>query len=182
MRKHHKKRFPFLNCRYLNDVAFADLAVMPRDTGQSSTGEKYAIIIVLRDGKYVFVDTFKKKTDAYEALKKFFIKEGVPLLMVMDGEGELAGEDQESILIKHHCKGPNHSEPKIPWQKRAERFIGHIKEMTERLLDYNGVPDKYWIYAIKHAAAIHNHTLYKSTNNKTPWELVKSDTPDISPF
>ena len=54
--------------------------------------------------------------------------------------------------------------------------------MTERLMDFNGVPDKYWSHAIKHAVAIHNQTSYKSTNNKTPWELVKGDTPNISPF
>ena len=54
--------------------------------------------------------------------------------------------------------------------------------MNERLMDYNRVSNKYWSYAIQHAVANHNHTLYKSTNNKTLWELVKGDTPDIYPY
>ena len=52
----------------------------------------------------------------------------------------------------------------------------------DRLLNYHGAYDKYWSDAMMHTTALHNHTFYKSINNKTPWELVKSDTPDISPF
>ena len=49
-------------------------------------------------------------------------------------------------------------------------------------MDNEGVPVKYWSYAVLHAVAIHNHTSSDTISKKVPYELVFGYTPDISAF
>ena len=42
--------------------------------------------------------------------------------------------------------------------------------MNESLMDYNGVPDKYWSYAIQHAVEIHKKDVASDNQLPTPQE------------
>ena len=61
MKRTYKKRYPFFNCRYINDVAYADIAEMLDTAGESVDGDKYCLIVALRDKKYIFAEPMKTK-------------------------------------------------------------------------------------------------------------------------
>ena len=67
MKMTYKKRYPFFNCCYNNDVAYEDIANIPEEAGETVDGDNYCLIVALRDKKYVFSEPINTKEDAYEA-------------------------------------------------------------------------------------------------------------------
>ena len=53
MRRRMKKRFPFMNCKYVNDILYADIAHTVRDAGMSHEGQSLALVTCLRDRKVI---------------------------------------------------------------------------------------------------------------------------------
>ena len=114
-------------------------------------------------------------------IQKFFIEECIPQEVVTDPAGELKGDQWKRICTKFLTKA-RLIESKSQWQDRAERWIGHLKEMVQKILNKTGAPNQFWSYCIVHASAIFNHTALEYTNWKTQYELLHGSTPDISIF
>ena len=66
-------------------------------------------------------------------IKKFFIEECVPKMIVTDPEGELVGKEWKNICKKYWIIS-GQVKTAQQWQDRSERWIGHIKEMVEKYL------------------------------------------------
>ena len=71
---------------------------------------------------------------------------------------------------------------KSQWQNCAEKAIQRIKEMSTRILDKSGAPEKYWTLVVLYAAQMKNHSAHPSLCRRTPHERVFGDTPDASVF
>ena len=170
-----------MNCKYVDDVAYADIMHTTDSAGVSQDGKVMALVVSLRDRKLVKTYPMKVKTDAYELIQKFFVKECVPKAIVTDPAMELIGETWKKIC-RRYCLATRKIEAKSQQQDRAERWIDHIKKLVQKLMNYTGTPTKYWSYVVRHACAIHNHTALKSIEWRTPYEMLHSCTPYISVF
>ena len=120
MKRKMKRRFPFLNCKYVKDVAYADIMHTTSTTGTSHDGYTMALVVCLRDRKLVKAYPMKKKSDAYEMIQKFFIEECVPALIVTDPAGELTGDEWKKIC-KTYRTISRQVETSQQWQDRVER-------------------------------------------------------------
>lgn len=103
----------------------------------------------------------KKKSDAYDMIKKFFIEECVPKIIVTDPAGELIGKECKNICQKYRTIS-RAVETSQQCQDRAERWIGHIKEMVEKCLNKTGAPTLFWSFCLVHSCAVLNHTVHQS--------------------
>ena len=139
------------------------------------------LIIILKNKKYIFAYPLIKKSKAHKGLQKFFIDVGIPSKVVGDPGGEFMGEEQNSIIRRFHvAKGK--TETQSQWQNRAEKAIQSVKEMSTRILDNSGAPEKYWTFVVLYAAQIINHSAHPSLSWRTPHECVFGDTSDVSVF
>jgi hypothetical protein len=59
----------------------------------------------------------------------------------------------------------------------AERLNRTLWETTLAMLADSGLPAKWWAEALSHACYLKKVT---STGDKTPWELIKGETPDLN--
>jgi hypothetical protein len=181
MKRRMKRRFPFLNCKYINDVAYADIMHTTQATGTSHDGYTMALVVCLRDKKIFKVYPMKKKYDAYDMIEKFFVEECVPRRIVTDPAGELTGEEWKKLCRTYRTISKQ-VETAQQWQDRVERWIGHLKEMVEKFLNKTGAPTRFWSFCSVHCCAVLNHTANLSLAWKTPYEILHGSTPDISVF
>ena len=75
MKRRIKKRFPFLNCKYVNDVLYTNIVHTFRHVGMSHNWKSLALMTCLRNRKVIKSYPMNRKTDAYDMIKKFFIDE-----------------------------------------------------------------------------------------------------------
>ena len=101
MKMRMKRRFPFLNCKYVIDVAYADIMHTTSKTGTSHDVYTLAVVVCLRDKNIFKAYPMKKKSDAYEMIQKLFIEECIPIKIVTDSAGELVGKEWKKICKKY---------------------------------------------------------------------------------
>jgi hypothetical protein len=123
----------------------------------------------------------KDRKHTVNALREFLTEVGIPLCIVSDNAGEQVSEEWQAELRKYLIS-QHTSEPYHQHQNRAEPRIGNLKSEALKILNTSGAPGKYWCYAWELANDIINVTAVESLNWRTPWELAKGETPDISPF
>ena len=181
MRRHYKKRLPFTNCRYINDVAYADVMHSGQKTGVAIENDDLALIVCFRDNTYLWSGAMHRLLNVYEQIEIFFIEVGCPLKIVTDPAGILKGKPWEKLLSKYHVDSGK-TETNLPCQDRAERWIGYVKDGVLRMLDNTGAPMKVWRHFLNHFCAIHNSTALRSTGGIPPHEIMFGESKDISVF
>ena len=73
------------------------------------------------------------------------------------------------------------SEPHCQWQNPAEiKGIKNLKAQVQVLMDRVGAPAKLWFCCEKYLCEIHNHCAHPGNDWKSPIQVSKGDTPDIS--
>ena len=70
MKRRMKRIFPFLNCKYVNDVAYSDIMHTTSKTGTPHAGYTMALVVCLHEKNIVKEYSMKKKYDAYEMIQK----------------------------------------------------------------------------------------------------------------
>ena len=76
----------------------------------------------------------KLKSQAGNALTKFFEDKGVPTVMHTDGAKEFTQGCWQEILSQHGGIKQTFAEPYSPWQNRAEAGIREHKKQVLRVL------------------------------------------------
>ena len=78
--------------------------------------------------------------------------------------------------------GTSTTEPKHPWQNRAERKIQTVKSSVNRLMDRTNTPGCLWYQCTVFVCMLLNVLANPQLNWRTPMEKGLGVTPDISPF
>jgi len=158
--------------RFYSDTFFSDY--------RSTKGNTMAQLFT-NDCKFLRVFLMRKKSEAANALLEFIQDMGIPASMHCDGALELQYGKWKEICqdygIRQTC-----TEPKSPWQNRAEVNIREVKTYIQRLMDRTNTPKQLWDYCACYAAEIMSLTsndLYV-LHGRTPYEMVTGNTPDIS--
>jgi hypothetical protein len=167
-------RFPTLNIQTYTDTMFSSL--------KSIRGCTCAQIFT--DGRKFFrAYPMAKKADAHHALSAFIQDVGIPKFCLSDGAKEERGGEWGRIVKHYHIKTRT-TEPKSPWQNRAESGIFELKKLVRRALRRSGAPLEFWCYALEWAAAITSLTAHSLPvlQTRMPEEHVTGSTPDISEY
>jgi hypothetical protein len=144
----------------------------------------YTCAQIFTDGRKFFrAYPLVKKGDAHHALTAFIQDVGIPKNFLTDGAKEEQDGEWKHI-IKHYHIRTHVTEPRSPWQNRAEAGICELKKLVRRALKKTAAPSDLWCYALEWAARITSLTAHSlpALQSRTPEERVTGRTPDISEY
>ena len=119
------------------------------------------------------------KADAYLQLNNFCREHGVPDPLITD----MAGEETEGEwrrVVKENLIRQRTTEAYSPWQNTCEKEIGELKRHCSRISHRARVPAKLWCFTWLYTLKIRQHIARSTANDRTPYESLKGETPDIS--
>jgi hypothetical protein len=121
------------------------------------------------------------KSEAPNALKCFLQDVGTPQVLHSDNAKELMQGEWRKICNDFAIK-TTYTEPRSPWQNRAEGNIHKLKRHIHRKMKSNNVPKKLWSYCSHWSCDVCNKTASNifSLNGRTPYKAIYNHTPDIS--
>jgi hypothetical protein len=120
----------------------------------------YTCAQIFTDGRKFFrVYPLTRKGDAHHALTAFIQEVRVPKNLSSDGAKEESGAEWGQIT-KHYRIRTRISEPRSPWQNRAEVGIRELKKLVHRTLRRSAVRSEFWCYAIEWAAKVTSLTAH----------------------
>ena len=145
-------------------------------------GNSCAQLYVNRGG-YTKVYPMISKSKAHESLSAFVHEVGIPGSIHSDDAREIVEGKMLEKMRKYEIYNTM-NEPYSPWQNLAENAIGVIKSKVRKIMRETNTPFKLVDYVMAYACEIRNfvpsHTM--GTNDRTPYELVHNETPDISEY
>ena len=183
IRPHVTRRLLQFRSRRLDETCYTDPLIIPMENiCKQSLYYKFIQIFYLIISKYIFLYPMRSKSEFFQALQCFVRDVGIPFKLISDNAPEESSKEVRIFCLKHKIK-QGFSEPHHQHQNYAEHAIRDVKASTTRLLRSTGCPKKYWWYVMQHAVDMRNHTVRRSiTGNRTPYEVVFGNTPDISVF
>ena len=154
----------------------------------ASLGGKYFCLVIVDDySRYTWVFFLSQKNDTFDTFRTFTKKVQNELELKIktirsDHGGEFENHDFTNLCdelgITHQF-----SAPRTPQQNGvAERKNRTLLDMSRTMLAEHNLPGYFWAEAVSTACYVANRALLRSTLNKTPYELVKKRTPNISYF
>ena len=145
---------------------------------KSIRGYSCAQLFVTSEG-FADGNVMSTKADAYVQLNNFCREHGIPDPLVTDMAGEETEGDWKRI-VKENLIRQRTTEAYSPWQNKCEKEIGELKRHCTRISHRRRVPAKLWCFTWKYALKIRQHIARSAANDRTPYETIKGETPDIS--
>jgi len=102
-------------------------------------------------------------------------------MLITDNAGEELGEEWERVR-KTYLMHQRTTEPYSPWQNRAEREIRDLKAHYRRVMHKSKCPERLWDYGMLYTAGLRQRIAKTTCDDRTPWELVGHETPEISEY
>ncbi|MGH7955268.1 MAG: hypothetical protein ACREOZ_04835, partial [Gloeomargaritales cyanobacterium] len=121
----------------------------------------------------------KLKSEAGDKLNEFIKDVGIPELLVTDNAGEETGAEWERIR-KNYLVKQKWTEPYSPWQNKTEREIQNLKKQFRRIMNRVKAPETLWDFGLRYVSDIRNIATRLSLDDRTPYEVLKGETQDIS--
>jgi hypothetical protein len=128
----------------------------------------------------VFPFGMKTESEGPSKLKTFVRQIGTPFLLMNDNSKMQTGSRWMDICDNYNI-GTSTTEPHHPWQNRAERKIGTVKQSVNRLMDRTNSPGFLWFQCTVFVCMLLNVLANPQLNWRT-MEKGLGVTPDISPF
>ena len=178
LKRHRKSRHPQLNRKrlmekYATDTWFASV--------KAKTGESCAQIFVGMKSYFTSVIGMKTESEGPSALKSFIRQVGAPFSLRNDNSKMQTGKAFMDICSFYNI-GTETTEPHHPEQNPAENRIGTLKTTINRLMDRTGCPDNLCLRAAIYVSMLLNVIAHRQLAWRTPYEVGRGVTPDISPF
>ena len=111
-----------------------------------------------KNTRLIKVFPLKIRSDAINALEKYFTDIGCPELLFYDQAGEETSGEWDNIC--NEIKLPTHlSEANHQHQNGAEMAVRNLKHISNKMLNNSdNAFDRYWCYTLELAAEIMNST------------------------
>ena len=133
--------------------------------------------------KKFFPCTNETQEETSHSLRSFIELVGLPAALHSDNHNNLRAGKFKKILRKFGIWN-SFTEPKSPWQNRAEFAIGEVKRQARRLMQRTLTPVRLWCFCYEYTADILSlcATNRFDLKGRTPYEVVTNYTPDISEY
>ena len=158
---------------------------------KSIRGCRYAMCIVDSATNYLWVKLLptKESANVREGLEEFltshkqYLQHGRPIRWHTDNGGEFMSDDLDEFC-KEFAIARSFFIPWCPPQNsHAERMWGILLRCTRIMMVEAGINERFWEYAILHAALLHNVLpSSKLPDEISPYEALKGKQPDVSKF
>ena len=143
-----------LRYRQIKDYFFTDTFFATKKGGKSSRGYTCRQLFVTEKG-FVYVVPMQRKGEVLQAIKQFAKEIGAPDAFVADMSGE-----QMSKEVKSFCYDIGTTltalEEGTPWARKAELYVGLLKESMRKDMREANSPMVFWDYCIERRACINN--------------------------
>ena len=177
-RRHFKTRFPFLKQKRLNDTFHSDTFFPSVNTTNGNTCSQ---IFLGEKSDFMYVQPLKKESHAFTALQDFSRRVGLPSKIKTDNAKTEVGE-QWTTWCRQHRVDTLFTEPRSPWQNRAEHGIGNLATMVKRCMSAFEAPLSRHDWCQRWCTDVRNHLASRRLDWRTPTEVLNGETPDISVF
>ena len=168
--KHTQLRFNHLNTVCYTDTMFS--------SKKSKFGYTCGQFYVLEKDYWVFYP-LEKEEDAHKTLDELFRNVGIPRQIHCDNS-----KAQTSKLWKKKVSETQtfqtQTEPRSPFQNRAEGAIGRFKFKVGTTMVQRRIPQRLWDFIALYICDIHNVAASHTLKNRSPKEVITGFTPDIS--
>ena len=175
MRSRVRTRQTPLRYRRLNALIYSDTLFSSTKSIRGNTCAQ----IFTTDKHFLDVHPMKTKGEAGDKLNEFLTTTGIPEGLITDGAKEEFfgrwGEVRKKFLLHQR-----QTEPHSPWQNKAEDAIRDVKDHYRRIMDRKKVPEALWDFGMEYTAYVRNRIAHPSLNNRSPYEILTGDSPDIS--
>ncbi|XP_010418802.1 PREDICTED: uncharacterized protein LOC104704403 [Camelina sativa] len=178
------KKVPEVQSNSVLDLVHMDL--MGPMQVESLAGKKSVFVLVDDFSRYTWVRFIREKSDTVDSFKIFALKllneRGGIKRIRSDHGGEFQNESMKEFCEQH---GISHqfSAQRTPQQNGVvERKNRTLQEITRAMIHGNQVPKKFWAEALNIACYIINRVYVRRDTSKTPYELWKGKTPNLSYF
>ena len=154
----------------------------------ASLGGKYFCLVIVDDySRYTWVFFLSQKSDTFDTFWTFAKKIQNELDLRIKTIRSDHGREFENHDFKNMCDelGIMHqfSAPRTPQQNGvAERKNRTLLDMSRTMLVEHNLPGYFWAEAVSTACYVANRALIRNILKKTPYELIKKRTPNISYF
>ena len=146
------------------ELVNADHLIAQSEESQGLTGERDALLIVDRYSGYV--DAFPLKTksadDAYEAFVEYFGDYRPKDVYIWSDSAHELVKAVKTLKVPHGRGTPGRHQGNA----FCESMIRRAVEGARSLLEFEGFPACYWVFAIRHWCFCHNVEI---TNGDSPW-------------
>ncbi|XP_024011253.1 uncharacterized protein LOC112086523 [Eutrema salsugineum] len=178
------KRVPDVQSKAPLDLVHMDL-MGPVQT-ESLGGKKYVFVLVDDFTRFTWVRFLREKSDTADSFR-------IWALQLMNERGSIkrvrsdhGGEFQNKFMklfCESHEIAHQFAAPRTPQQNGVvERKNRTLQEMAHAMIYGNQVPKRFWAEAVSTACYIINRVYMRKGTSKTPYELWKGKTPNVSYF
>ncbi|XP_010457015.1 PREDICTED: uncharacterized protein LOC104738554 [Camelina sativa] len=178
------KKVPDVQSKSALDLIHMDL--MGPMQVESLAGKKYVFVLVDDYSRYTWVRFIREKSDTIDSFKilalQLLNERGGIKKVRNDHGGEFQNEAMKEFCEQH---GISHqfSAPRTPQQNGVvERKNRTLQEMARAMIHGKQVPKKFWAEALNTACYIINRVYVRRDTTKTPYELWRGKTPNLSYF
>jgi hypothetical protein len=147
---------------------------------KSLRGHNCAQMFVSDQG-FASIYTMKSKAEAPDKLNTFVREFGIPRTLISDNAGEETSDEWNRIR-KEFLILQCFTEPYSPWQNKAEREIGELKQHYRRVMHHARCPETLWDFGMTYVASLRLRMSRDTLDGRTPFEATNGETPDISEY
>jgi hypothetical protein len=147
-------------------------------------GYSYGMTFTENTSRYRYFYPLKKKSDALDAFKDLFAEvsaQGFTLRMLKSDNG---GEYNNKVFTEF-CREKNiehrFTAPNTPSSNSvSERYNRVLGERTRAMLYGSKLPNNLWPQVMAAVTYLSNRTISPTSTDKTPYELIYGERPDVS--
>ena len=154
---------------------------------QSIGGSKYILVLVDDYSRFTWTIFIKSKGEVFSRVKELVPllerSQDLPVKAIRSDHGTEFENREFLSFCREHGIEHNFSAPYTPQQNGVvERKNRTLEEMARTMLLACNLPKGYWAEAVNTACYILNRAMLRPLIGKTPYELFKGKTPNISHF
>ena len=144
----------------------------------------HTCIAIFYNTEYAFAKILTTKEQVWAAAYIFAPRVGMPEHIITDGAGEYVGPKTKfrKFFTKHrnNCK-LTVTPPGQHRHHRAEHGVMWMKKRMNLTMRTQDVHPRLWSYLLIYETDVYNR-IWKAKNNRTGWESVTGNQPDISKY
>ena len=180
MRDYYKTRVWALRPKRINDTCYTDTF---HSSLHSIRGYKYIQMFAFKSSGLDEARIMKRESEAANMYEDVIRHIGAPNRMVSDNARTLNKSAKFTSINRRFCIETGFTVPHHQSSNLAENSGGNLKVAVRKLfLHTPHAPLEYWCYAVEFLNQVRRYLSKSKLDNRTPWEMVFGETPDLSVF
>lgn len=180
MRDYYKTRVWALRPKRINDTCYTDTF---HSSVCSIRGYKYIQMFAFKSSGLDEARLMRKESQASDVYEDVIRHIGAPNRLVSDNARTLNVSSKFTAINRRYCIETGFTVPHHQSSNFAEGSGGNLKVAVRKLfLNTPHAPLEYWCFAVEFLNQVRRYLAKPKLDNRTPWEAIFGETPDLSVF